>query len=41
MGSLSEVGLAGRIRLRGLDAKVCGEVGSQTATLNRLGGLTP
>jgi transketolase len=33
-------GLAGRIRLRGLDAKVCGEVGSQ-ATLNRLGGLLP
>jgi len=33
-------GLADRIRLRGLDAKVCGEVGSQ-ATLNRLGGLTP
>lgn len=36
----SSAGLAGRIRLRGLDAAVCGEVGSQ-ATLNRLGGLTP
>lgn len=33
-------GLAGRIRLRGLDALVCGEVGSQSA-LNRLGGLSP
>jgi transketolase len=32
--------LAGRVRLRGLDAKVCGEVGSQ-GTLNRLGGLSP
>lgn len=36
----SSAGLAGRIRLQGLDAKVCGEVGSQ-ATLNRLGGLSP
>lgn len=36
----SGAGLAGRIRLHGLDAKVCGEVGSQAA-LNRLGGLTP
>lgn len=36
----SGAGLAGRVRLRGLDARVCGEVGSQ-ATLNRLGGLTP
>ncbi|WP_374660009.1 transketolase family protein [Inhella sp.] len=36
----STPGLAARIRLRALDAKVCGEVGSQAA-LNRLGGLTP
>lgn len=33
-------GLAERIRIRGLDAKVCGTVGSQ-ATLNALGGLDP
>lgn len=36
----SGAGLAGRIRLHGLDARVCGEVGSQAA-LNRLGGLSP
>ncbi len=36
----SEAGLAGKIRLRGLAAKVCGEVGSQAALL-RFGGLTP
>lgn len=36
----SSAGMAGRVRLRGLDARVCGEVGSQAA-LNRLGGLTP
>lgn len=36
----SGAGLAGRVRLRGLDPVVCGEVGSQN-TLNRLGGLSP
>ena len=36
----SSASLAGRVRLRGLDAKICGEVGSQAA-LNRLGGLSP
>ena len=36
----SGAGLADRVRLRGLDPVVCGEVGSQN-TLNRLGGLSP
>lgn len=36
----SATGLAGRVQLRGLDAAVCGMVGSQAA-LNRAGGLTP
>lgn len=36
----SQAGLAHRVQLRGLDAAVCGMVGSQAA-LNRAGGLSP